>query len=68
MCDCLRKEKKFNEVVNDFEPKIKKVLINTPFQEREDLEQELKMKIYQKIETLDEIEAPGFVEFLHELT
>ena len=64
MYDCQNKEKTFQEVIADFEPKIKKVLINTPVQERDDLEQELKIKIYQKMQTLEEIDAPGFIDFL----
>lgn len=64
MCDCQSKEETFQKVIADFEPKIKKVLVNTPAQERDDLEQELKIKIYQKMKTLEEIDAPGFIDFL----
>ncbi|BCB36018.1 hypothetical protein BCJMU51_0886 [Bacillus cereus] len=37
---------------------------NTPFQEREDLEQEIKLKIYEKIDVFDNFSAPGFFDFI----
>ncbi|WP_036803248.1 hypothetical protein [Pontibacillus halophilus] len=57
-------EERFNQIINAFDPKIKKVLANTPLQEREDLEQEIKIKIYEKMDVLDSFNAPGFFEFL----
>ncbi|MGX4723115.1 hypothetical protein CHCC14809_1410 [Bacillus licheniformis] len=46
---------------------IKNKLNNTSYQEREDLEQELKMKICEKAEMLLCQEVPGFWEFITEL-
>ncbi|WP_410985022.1 hypothetical protein [Bacillus cereus] len=54
----------FNEVLKSFLPKIKKSLRNTPFQEREDLEQEIKLKIYEKMDMLDDFSPPSFFEFI----
>ncbi|MED4140176.1 helix-turn-helix domain-containing protein [Priestia megaterium] len=54
----------YEEVLQMFEPKIKKSLLNTHFQEREDLEQEIKIKIYEKIDVLTEMYVPGFFEFI----
>lgn len=62
-------EKKINEIdytelITSFSPKIKKSLKNTDSQEQEDLEQEIKIKIYEKMMLLQQIEAPGFFEYL----
>lgn len=54
----------FEVILNLFLPKIKKSLKNTPFQEREDLEQEIKLKIYEKIDVFDNFSAPGFFDFI----
>ncbi|WP_375335792.1 hypothetical protein [Bacillus sp. WMMC1349] len=54
----------YDEVIDKFLPKIKKSLKNTSIQEREDLEQEIKIKIFEKLKVLTEIKAPGFFEFL----
>ncbi|PKJ52464.1 helix-turn-helix domain-containing protein [Bacillus sp. SN10] len=54
----------FEEILKLFLPKIKKSLRNTPFQEREDLEQEIKLKIYEKIYVFDGFSAPGFFDFI----
>ncbi|WP_261383382.1 sigma-O factor regulator RsoA [Bacillus licheniformis] len=51
----------------NFTPMIKNKLNNTSYQEREDLEQELKMKICEKAEMLLCQEVPGFWEFITEL-
>ena len=53
--------------VENFTPMIKSKLNNTSYQEREDLEQELKMKICEKAEMLLCQEVPGFWEFITEL-
>ncbi|MED0876784.1 hypothetical protein [Bacillus mobilis] len=57
----------YEEIINEFSPKIKKSLRNTPFQERADLEQEIKLKIYEKMDVLENISAPHFFEFVEEL-
>lgn len=51
-------------LIEDFTPKIKKSLRNTALQERGDLEQEVKMKIYEKCILFQEMKTPGFFEFL----
>ena len=54
----------YEELLNMFEPKIKKSLHQTSYEKREDLEQEIKLKIYEKMKVINEIEAPGFFETL----
>ena len=49
-------------ILKEFTPIIKKGLQNTPLQEREDLEQEIKIKILEKIDMLMEQEAPDFLD------
>lgn len=56
----------FEEIIEQFSLKIKKSLVNTPYQEREDLEQEIKIKIYEKMDIINNITAPGFFEFINE--
>ncbi|MCY9110957.1 sigma-O factor regulator RsoA [Bacillus atrophaeus] len=53
-------------LIAGFSPMIKKKLRNTSFQEREDLEQELKIKIFEKADMLLCQEVPGFWEFIVE--
>ncbi|MBB4823178.1 hypothetical protein HNO89_000396 [Sporosarcina luteola] len=52
------------EIIREFTPKIKKSLSNTSWQEREDLEQEIIIKIYNKYKLLENSPVPGFFEFL----
>ncbi|MEN2467337.1 hypothetical protein [Ornithinibacillus sp. FSL M8-0202] len=54
------KNKEIEKIINDFEFKIKKSLHNTSYQEREDLEQEIKTKIIEKIHSVEFGEAPSF--------
>ncbi|MEW9578981.1 hypothetical protein U9K47_27220 [Bacillus toyonensis] len=54
----------YEEILRIFKLKICSCLQNTPYQEREDLEQEIKMKIYEKIDVINTLEVPGFFEFL----
>lgn len=54
----------YESIIEEFTPKIKKSLNNTPYQEQEDLEQEIKMKIYEKISVIEQLSAPGFFEFM----
>ncbi|MBJ8056603.1 hypothetical protein JDS87_33490, partial [Bacillus cereus] len=49
-----------------FTPMIKKKLQNTAYQEREDLEQELYIKLIEKVDWLIYQEGPGFWEFIVE--
>ncbi|MGE7603139.1 hypothetical protein ACQKL5_11595 [Peribacillus sp. NPDC097675] len=54
------------EMINSLDPKIKKSLKNTHYQDRKDLEQEIKLKIIESYEKIASIEAPNFEEFLTE--
>ncbi|HLR02373.1 MAG TPA: hypothetical protein VK111_06500 [Virgibacillus sp.] len=51
------------ETIEQLRPKIKKSLYDTHVQERDDLEQELKLKITECIHNDVFDEAPGFWEF-----
>ncbi|MGE6378562.1 hypothetical protein [Peribacillus muralis] len=53
-------------LINSLNPKIKKSLKNTNYQDRNDLEQEIKLKIIESYEKIAAIEAPNFEEFLAE--
>ncbi|MFC9541645.1 hypothetical protein ACFTQ7_17470 [Lysinibacillus sp. NPDC056959] len=50
-------------VIENFTPKIKQCLHNTDYQEREDLEQEIKLKIIEKLATVKFQDAPRFWDF-----
>ncbi|AIC95858.1 MULTISPECIES: hypothetical protein [Shouchella] len=54
----------YEKILEDFQPKIKKSLYQTAPANREDLEQEIKMKIYEKMDVIQNIDAPGFYEFV----
>lgn len=60
-------ENRYNEetltIIENFIPKIKQCLHNTDFQEREDLEQEIKLKIIEKLATVEFQGAPSFWDF-----
>lgn len=60
-------ESRYNEenltIIEDFIPKIKQCLHNTDYQEREDLEQEIKLKIIEKLATVQFQDAPSFWDF-----
>ncbi|MBU8576504.1 MULTISPECIES: sigma-O factor regulator RsoA [Bacillus] len=56
------------ELIETFTPMIKKKLQNTAYQEREDLEQELYIKLIEKVDRLIYQEGPGFWEFIVEYT
>lgn len=60
-------ENQYNEdtltIIENFIPKIKQCLHNTDFQEREDLEQEIKLKIIEKLATVEFQNAPSFWDF-----
>ncbi|WP_054709293.1 hypothetical protein [Bacillus sp. JCM 19041] len=55
----------YETILIEFEPKIKKSLYQTAPYNREDLEQEIKLKIYEKLPVIQKIDAPGFYEFVH---
>ncbi|CAH0255144.1 Sigma-O factor regulatory protein RsoA [Peribacillus sp. Bi96] len=61
----LSKEELLN-LIDSLNPKIKKSLLNTNYQDRNDLEQEIKLKIIESYEKIAAIEAPNFEEFLTE--
>lgn len=52
-----------SKIIELFNPKIKKSVLQTAPQEREDLAQELKIKLFESILTYDMDEVPGFYEF-----
>ncbi|OUB84302.1 MULTISPECIES: hypothetical protein [Bacillus cereus group] len=54
----------YEGILQIFNLKIRKCLKNTPYQEREDLEQEIKVKIFEKISVINDLEVPGFFDFL----
>ncbi|CAK6478892.1 hypothetical protein ACPOM7_26185 [Peribacillus castrilensis] len=54
------------DLIDSLNPKIKKSLKNTNYQDRNDLEQEIKLKIIESYEKIAAIEAPNFEEFLAE--
>lgn len=58
------KNMSYEEIVKMFSPRITKCLRNTPIQEREDLEQEIKIKIFEKMDLIQNIKAPDFFEFV----
>ncbi|KAB2372792.1 MULTISPECIES: hypothetical protein [Bacillus] len=53
------------QIIEAFKPKIKKSLFNTSLGEREDLEQEIKLKIVEKINDIYSDEVPGFFQFIN---
>ena len=61
------RENHYNEesllFIENFSPKIKQCLHQTSYQEREDLEQEIKLKIIEKLATVEFQEAPSFWDF-----
>ncbi|HFR4168324.1 hypothetical protein [Bacillus cereus] len=54
----------YDDLLQLFNHTIRKSLRNTPYQEREDLEQEIKIKIYEKINVIEELPIPGFFDFI----
>jgi quinol monooxygenase YgiN len=54
------------DLIDSLNPKIKKSLKNTNYQDRNDLEQEIKLKIIESYEKIAAIDAPNFEEFLAE--
>ena len=56
-------EKEIISILNDFQPKIKNRLNQISFQDREDLEQEIKVKIIKKLNSVEFKEGPRFWSF-----
>lgn len=52
------------DLINAFQPKLKKSLYQVEVQERDDLEQELKVKMIENIYDYDLNDIPGFYEFI----
>ncbi len=61
-----KNDEAIEQVIEIFTPKIKKTLLQTDIQNREDLEQELRIKLMSLIRTYDLNEVMGFWEF-HEM-
>lgn len=55
------------DIIKSLKPSIRKALIQTPPSQREDLEQELYLKIIKKISEEDIEKLPGFFELLEDL-
>jgi len=55
--------KKIEEIIQQFEPKIRKCLLETTPEERDDLRQVLYLKLTEIIQTFNEDNAPTFEEF-----
>ncbi|WP_343844045.1 hypothetical protein [Salinibacillus aidingensis] len=55
---------KVEQVIEELTPRIKSSIRNTAFQEREDLEQEIIIKIIEKIRLFERNDSPGFWEFV----
>ncbi|WP_047981741.1 helix-turn-helix domain-containing protein [Ornithinibacillus contaminans] len=63
----INKFEDLEKVLKEFDKKIKKSIHNTNPQERDDLEQEIKMKIMEKVSNfIDEAHTPGFWKFISE--
>ncbi|WP_336771351.1 hypothetical protein [Bacillus bombysepticus] len=61
---CCTNELTYESVLKNFAPVIKKTVMNVKMQDREDVEQEIKLKILEKFEVLQNVAAPTFFEFL----
>ena len=63
----IEKQQNIELILNQLEVKIRKHVKQTILDEREDLSQDMKMKILEKIDVLLDEEVPGFVEFAKEI-
>ncbi|RNA67662.1 helix-turn-helix domain-containing protein [Alteribacter keqinensis] len=54
------------KIIGKIEPKIRKSLYQTDVQERENLEQELRIKTMKVVQSFDTQKVPGFWEWLDE--
>jgi len=60
-------DKNWEEILNDFQVKINFNLQKVPVNDRDDLEQEIKLKIIEKVNSfLEKNNTPGFWEFISE--
>lgn len=57
-----------NEIIHRFDPKIKNTSKFTGNHEREDLEQELKIRVVKAVDKFKTAETPGFREFVSDLS
>lgn len=56
----LQRNKEMEFILNQLESKIKKHVRETVLDEREDLSQEMKLRIIEKLESMLDEEVPGF--------
>ncbi|MCY7631254.1 hypothetical protein ACTHP2_14905 [Bacillus altitudinis] len=66
--DCFCKDENITqteqeELLKMLNPLIKKCLYNISYQEREDFEQDIKLKLLDKFNLINDQEVPGFWEF-----
>lgn len=59
-------DKEIVKIIELLEPKIRKVLLQTNIQHREDLEQDLLERIIKKIRSNDIKDVPGFFDFINQ--
>ncbi|KIU04529.1 hypothetical protein ACFVIX_06140 [Bacillus subtilis] len=59
----LQRNKEMEFILNQLESKIKKHVRETVLDEREDLSQEMKLRIIEKLESMLDEEVPGFIEY-----
>ncbi|MDQ0207454.1 hypothetical protein [Alkalicoccobacillus murimartini] len=57
------KKNRQEELIRKMEPKIKKSVRTVPWQYREDVEQEIKMKVMESIEKVNTYDVPTFFEY-----
>ncbi|MFK3937549.1 hypothetical protein ACI2JA_08555 [Alkalihalobacillus sp. NPDC078783] len=55
--------KRQKDLIEKMEPKIKKSIRHIPWQYREDVEQEIKMKVMESIDKVNTYDVPGFFEY-----
>ncbi|MED3922730.1 helix-turn-helix domain-containing protein [Priestia aryabhattai] len=67
VCKAKDNEDYMVKLIKMFEPKIKKSLLQTNNQEREDLFQELVLKLMNCVQNSRATEVPGFLDFLNKL-
>jgi ribosome maturation factor RimP len=56
--------KEIIEILENFEGKIQKILTQTIYRERDDLAQEIRLKIIEKLNTLEFSQTPSFWSFI----
>ncbi|TSB47879.1 hypothetical protein [Alkalicoccobacillus porphyridii] len=58
-----KKSERQEALIKKMEPKIKKSVQSIPWQYREDVEQEIKMKVMESIDNVKTVDVPGFFEY-----